>query len=66
MSDIELIGRPLPDLRNTSLASLFADSTDLVTELRDRVLASDLPARMAAFNSEIGGDECFPSSTSSS
>jgi hypothetical protein len=47
------------------LASLFTDSAVLAAGLRMRVLTPDLPAPMAAFNSEIGGDECVPSSTNS-
>ncbi|WP_147979587.1 hypothetical protein [Streptomyces sp. MS191] len=66
MSDLEPLARPLPDLRNISLASLFTDRAGLVAEFRSRVVTPELPARMAAFNSEIGGDECLPSSTSTS
>ena len=66
MSDTNPLGRPLPDIRSIPLASLFADSTGIVTEFRKRILDPDLPVRMAAFNSEIGGDECHHSSTSSS
>ncbi|MCX4985354.1 hypothetical protein OG259_02815 [Streptomyces sp. NBC_00250] len=66
MSDIEPLGRPLPDLRNVSLASLVADRAGLVAEFRIHVVTPETPVRMAAFNSEIGGDKCLPSSTSTS
>lgn len=66
MSDIEPLGRPLPDLRNVSLASLFADRTGPVAEFRTRVVTPEPAVRMAAFNSEIGGEKCLPSSTSTS
>lgn len=65
MSDTDLPGHPLPDITHISLASLFTDSTVLAAALRVRVLTPDAPARMAAFDSEIGGDECVPSSTNS-
>lgn len=65
MSDTDLPGRPIPDITHISLASLFQDSAALAAGLRARILTPDLPARMAAFNSEIGEDECVPSSTNS-
>lgn len=65
MSDTDLPGYPLPDITHVSLESLFTDSAVLATALRVRVLTPDLPARTAAFDSEIGGDECAPSSTNS-
>ncbi|MET8079084.1 hypothetical protein [Streptomyces sp. NPDC005303] len=65
MSDTEIPGNPLPDITHVSLASLFTDSAVLAAGLRVRVLTPDLPARMAAFDSEIGEEECVPSSTNS-
>jgi hypothetical protein len=59
MSDTNPLGRPLPDIRNIPLASLIVDSTGTVTEFRKRILDPDAPVRMAAFNSEIGGDKCL-------
>ena len=64
MSDLDLAGHPLPDITHIALASLFADTAVLAAGLRARVLF-DLPARMAAFDSEIGEDACVPSSISS-
>ncbi|MFE2141135.1 hypothetical protein ACFXA3_05150 [Streptomyces sp. NPDC059456] len=66
MSETEPLARPFPDLRNVSLTILCTDRTGTITELRTRVVAPQLPARMASFNSEIGGDECLPPSTSTS
>ncbi|MEV8585935.1 hypothetical protein AB0424_03250 [Streptomyces sp. NPDC051180] len=66
MTDNEPLGRPLPDLGSVSLATLVADRAGLVAEFRTSVVIPGLPARTAAFNSEIGGDGCFPSSTSTS
>ncbi|MCL6732877.1 hypothetical protein [Streptomyces neyagawaensis] len=65
MSDTDLPGLPLPDLTNVSLASLFTDSAVLAAGLRVRALTPDLAAPMAAFTSDIGEDECVPSSTNS-
>src|SRR5689334_2268781 len=65
MSDTDLPGHPLPDITHISLASLFTDSAVLAAGLRRRLLTPDLPAPMAVFDSQIGGDECVPSSTNS-
>lgn len=65
MSDTDLPGHPLPDITHISLANLFTDSAVLAAGLRRRLLTPDLPAPMAVFDSQIGGDECVPSSTNS-
>jgi hypothetical protein len=65
MSDTDLPGHPLPDITHISLASLFTDSAVLAAGLRRRLLTPDLPAPAAVFDSQIGGDECVPSSTNS-
>jgi hypothetical protein len=65
MSDTDLPGHPLPDITHISLTSLFTDSAVLAAGLRRRLLTPDLPAPMAVFDSQIGGDECVPSSTNS-
>jgi hypothetical protein len=65
MSDMDLPGHPLPDITHISLASLFTDSAVLAAGLRRRLLTPDLPAPAAVFDSQIGGDECVPSSTNS-
>ncbi|MFF3690905.1 hypothetical protein [Streptomyces sp. NPDC002187] len=66
MSDIDLPGRPLPDIGELTLADLFSDSADMAAEFRALILNPDMPERMAAFNSEIGSDECLPTSINSS
>ncbi|WP_328924250.1 hypothetical protein OG429_06085 [Streptomyces sp. NBC_00190] len=66
MSDIDPAGRPLPDIGTLTLSSLASDSAATAAEFRSLIFQPGLPARMAAFNSEIGGNECLLPSTNSS
>ncbi|MEU9300826.1 hypothetical protein [Streptomyces sp. NPDC048269] len=50
------VGRSLPDIGKLTLSSLAFDSSGTAAEFRSLIFSPDVPERMAAFNSEIGGD----------